>query len=141
ILVRGASLEEPDVGDHAEEQGQLGRRGQIALAIDDGLHRVESAGHVGAQHVEGGPEQVAPLRNRGEGVVVRDEVVAALVLLLKLDKALDGAKIVAVMEPSGRTDPGEDDFLGRRHAEIPFTLPAALQRKAAGYPNAAAVSK
>ena len=62
-----------------------------------------------------------------------DDAIDAVVAVLQLDKALDGAEIIAEMQVAGRLHAGKHPFL-KRHARSPWETSAACHDAACGVP-------
>ena len=101
------AVEPADPADAAEDPGELGVLGHLALVEDDALLRIESAGEIGGGDVDDGPAQLFRVLPHGDGVHVH-HAIDALVGVLHVDPVQHGAQIVAEMQVAGRLHAGKD---------------------------------
>ena len=117
LLVGRRPLDPADRRHRAEQPGELGVLGAMALDEERALLRVEPEREERRGHVAGpGSERVGVVEAR-QGVVV-DDAVDRLVLALERDVVADRSQIVAEMDDPGRLDPAEDPVLGRARRRL-----------------------
>ena len=88
--------------------------GNLALIEHDVLLRIDAGGEERSRHLAGVVLQLARVLPDRDGVQV-DDAEQAIVVVLQLHEALDGAEIVAEMEIAGRLDAGKNARDGRVH--------------------------
>ncbi len=110
VLVGRHALEPAEGRDHREVERELGVLGDARLQEDRRLLRVEADGQPvehGFARVVGQGRRVGIVRR--QRVEVRDEEEAAVLAgVLQVHPVLDGAEVVAEVDPPGRTQPRED---------------------------------
>ena len=103
-------VEPAEAGDAIEDPGELGVLGHLALVEHDVLCRIDAAGDERRGDLADGARQlgrVLPDRDR----VQIDDAIDAVVAVLQLDEALDGAEIIAEVQVAGRLHAGKNPFL------------------------------
>ena len=103
------------------DPAHLGMALVVALDEDEALLRVDAAGEQQRKRLARLLAALLRVDVDRHGVQVGDEVVA-VVVLLHLLPAADGAEVVAEREDARRLDTGEDDFLVVFHDETSFLL-------------------
>jgi hypothetical protein len=107
VLERNAALQQAHRGDAAQDPGQLGDLGHIRLAPEGGLLRIEPAGEEVDRQIPHMTAQGGGIVDRGERVVVGDEI-KGLALLLQPDGRLHHAEVIANVETAAGLDAGEN---------------------------------
>ena len=108
------AVQPPHPGDTVEDPGELGVAGDLALVEDDVALRVDAARDEGSRDLADLARQIRLDQRRGQRMHV-DDAIDAIVLVLKLDEALERAEVIAEMQVSGRLHAGEDKFLKSLH--------------------------
>jgi len=121
LLERSAALKLTYVGVHVQEQVQLGGLRNVALDIQGGLFRVHPAGQVFRKHLLNIPVQVHRSGVGGQGMIIRNEE-EALVLMLHLDKIPECTKVVSKVQVPGRPDSAYDCIHGGKGRKISWTV-------------------
>src|SRR5690606_5948552 len=99
VFVRGPALQEAHAGDRRQEPGQLGDLGDVTLAKQQRLVRIEAERQVGDGYVEDVGAQGYGIAQRRQRVKVRDEVEAlAGEGLLHRDVLGDRAEVVTQVQ-------------------------------------------
>ena len=111
VLELGHAGQLPKLGVAAQHPGQLGVLGHVALDEDDAPDRVQAAGDILGQLLQGAPAQQGRVLADGDGVHVHDAV-DAVVLILKGDPVLDGSHIRAQGQIAAGLDAAEDALAG-----------------------------
>ncbi len=110
VLVARHALEPAERRDHRQQQVQLGVLGHLRLHEQRGDAGVEARGEPVDEHlVDEFGELLGVFVARGQGVPVRDEEIA-LVLVLEIDPVLERAMVVAKMQLTRRPHPGKNSF-------------------------------
>ena len=115
LLVRRGPLQPADRRDRAQEPGELGVLGPVALDEQRAAVRVQAQGEERGGHLEGAcPQQhgIVAARQR----VVVDDAVDRLVLPLERDVVPDRPEVVAEVDDARRLDAAEDARPLRRGA-------------------------
>ena len=86
--------------------------GHMALDEEGVLLRIQTAGHILGQLLQGPPAQQSRIVACGEGMEIRHEIVA-VILLGPFGPVLDGAQVGAQGQIAGGLDAREHDFFGR----------------------------
>ena len=97
------SLEQPHRRERAEQPGEFADLGHIALAVEDALFRIESAGEQVERDVECVLSALLGVGQRRHRVIVRDEI-ESVTAGLQFDGWPHHAKIIADVERAGRLD-------------------------------------
>jgi hypothetical protein len=105
------ALEQAHRRDDREQPRQFVHLRHIALAKENGARGIEPAGEEPGRGVEGVAAQVVGFGDRGERVVIGDEI-DGLALALHLDGRLHRAEIIAEMQRAGGLDAGENNLHG-----------------------------
>ena len=116
LLELGHPVEPAESGDAIEDPGELGVLGHLALVEDDVFCRIDAAGDEGRGDFARGVRQLGRILPHRDRVQV-DDAIDAVVAVLQLDEALDGAEIIAEMQVAGRLHAGKHPFL-KRHASV-----------------------
>ena len=82
----------------------------MALAVDDVLRGIQTAGEVGGGQLQATAAQVGGILTHSDGVQVGHEVVV-IKLVRALHPVLDGAQVVAQMQIAAGLNAGEHNFL------------------------------
>jgi len=135
LLELGHAVQPAEPRDAVEYPGQLGVHRHLALVEDDLLDRVDAGGNEGRCYLARVAAELlrpAPHRHRHRDRVQVDDTVDAVMGLLQLDEAHDGAEIVAEMEIAGRLHPGEHAWgKGGHRSELRWVRPYGGGRPAA----------
>ena len=86
--------------------------GHLALVEHDVFRRIDAAGDESRRHLADSVRQFGRVLPHGDRVQI-DNAINAVVTVLQLDEALDGAKIIAEMQVAGRLHAGKHAFLKR----------------------------
>ena len=111
VLELGHAGQLAEHGVAVQHPAQLSVRGDVGLDEQGVLLRVQAAGDVLGQLLQGAAAQVGGILPDGDGVHVRHEVVAVK-LVRPLDPVLDGAQIVAQVQVAAGLDARQHYFLG-----------------------------
>ncbi len=103
------AVEPAEPGDAIENPGKLGVLGDLALVEHDVFFRIDAAGDEGRGDFANGVRQLGRLLPYRDGVQI-DHAIDAVVAVLQLDEALDGAEIIAEMQIAGRLHAGKHQF-------------------------------
>ena len=94
------AIEPAEAGDAVEHPGELGVLGDLALVEHDVLLGIDPTGDEGRGHFANGLRQLRGILPHRDRVQI-DDAIDAVVAVLQLDEALDGAEIVAEVQIAG----------------------------------------
>src|SRR5690606_15006813 len=116
-LVGVGAVEQALAGDAGQQPGQFGGLGDVALAVEPRLLRVQPAGQPGGGDLQRRALHPRRVLDLDQGVVVGEEVEAlGAGIAAGGHRRADGADVVAQVRGTGRGDAGEDACAGHRHS-------------------------
>ncbi len=101
------AIEPAEAGDAIEDPGELGVLRDLALVEHDVLPGIDPAGDESCGDLADGLRQLGRILPDRDRMQV-DDAIDAVIAVLQLDEALDGAEIIAEMQVAGRLHAGKD---------------------------------
>ena len=95
------------VGETVQDPGQFGMGADMALAVEDGLFRIDTAGQVQRCQLQAAAAEIRRILAHGDGVLVHDAV-DAVILVLQGGEAAQRADIVAQGQDAAGLDSGKN---------------------------------